>query len=105
MNARTELNDSRQRLANDVRAVMNDAEALLRVAKDEAGLGVAEARGRLEQSLAAARDAVVAMERAAVDRANAAKRATDDYVHENPWTAIGVGAAVGAILGALLARR
>lgn len=105
MNARTELNDSRQRLATDVRAVMNDAEALLRAAKDEAGLGVAEARGRLEQSLAAAKDAVIAMERAALDRANAAKRATDDYVHANPWTAIGAGAAIGAILGALLARR
>jgi ElaB/YqjD/DUF883 family membrane-anchored ribosome-binding protein len=105
MNARTELNESRQRLAGDVRAVMNDAEALLRAAKDEAGNGVAQARGRLQQSLAAARDAVLHLERAAVHRASAAGRATDDYVHDNPWSAIAAGAAIGAIVGVLLARR
>ncbi|MDU1266888.1 MAG: hypothetical protein E6962_04855 [Escherichia coli] len=29
----------------------------------------------------------------------------DDYVHEKPWQGIGVGAAVGLVLGLLLARR
>ncbi len=29
----------------------------------------------------------------------------DDYVRENPWTGIGIGAAVGVVLGVLLARR
>ncbi|OMQ23639.1 DUF883 family protein [Serratia oryzae] len=29
----------------------------------------------------------------------------DDYVRENPWTGIGIGAAVGIVLGVLLARR
>jgi ElaB/YqjD/DUF883 family membrane-anchored ribosome-binding protein len=30
---------------------------------------------------------------------------TDDYVHANPWPAIGVAAGVGFVLGALFARR
>jgi ElaB/YqjD/DUF883 family membrane-anchored ribosome-binding protein len=29
----------------------------------------------------------------------------DDYVRDNPWTGIGIGAAVGVVLGVLLARR
>ena len=102
---RTELQDNRERLARDVRAVVDDAEQLLRVGAQGTGEAVAQARGRLEQSLVAARSAIVRMERAAVDRATAAGRATDAYVHENPWQAIAAGAAIGALLGVLLARR
>ena len=29
----------------------------------------------------------------------------DNYVRENPWTGVGIGAAVGVVLGVLLARR
>lgn len=34
----------------------------------------------------------------------AATRA-DEYVRENPWTGVGIGAAIGVVLGVLLARR
>ena len=37
-------------------------------------------------------------------RETAAARA-DDYVRENPWTGVGIGAAVGLVLGVLLSRR
>jgi ElaB/YqjD/DUF883 family membrane-anchored ribosome-binding protein len=37
--------------------------------------------------------------------AHAAARVTDDYVHDNPWQAIGVAAAVGFLAGLLIARR
>jgi ElaB/YqjD/DUF883 family membrane-anchored ribosome-binding protein len=37
--------------------------------------------------------------------ARTAARTTDGYVRENAWGAIGVGAAVGVLLGFLLARR
>lgn len=29
----------------------------------------------------------------------------DEYVHEKPWTGVGIGAAVGVVIGVLLARR
>jgi ElaB/YqjD/DUF883 family membrane-anchored ribosome-binding protein len=41
----------------------------------------------------------------AVDQAKRAARATDDYVHDNPWQAIGIAAAVGMLLGLLMNRR
>jgi ElaB/YqjD/DUF883 family membrane-anchored ribosome-binding protein len=31
--------------------------------------------------------------------------ATDDYVHEHPWEAVGVAAGVGILLGLLISRR
>ena len=40
-----------------------------------------------------------------MDRAKDAAKATDDYVHENPWQAIGIAAAVGLVAGLLMSRR
>ena len=37
-------------------------------------------------------------------RARAVARSTDDYVHQNPWTAIAVAAGIGFIAG-MLSRR
>ena len=34
-----------------------------------------------------------------------AAQATDAYVHENPWNAVGVAAAIGLVIGWLLGRR
>jgi ElaB/YqjD/DUF883 family membrane-anchored ribosome-binding protein len=34
-----------------------------------------------------------------------AARATDDYVHESPWTAVGVAACVGLLVGLIIGRR
>jgi ElaB/YqjD/DUF883 family membrane-anchored ribosome-binding protein len=39
------------------------------------------------------------------DRAKAAAQATDDYVHDHPWKAVGFAAAIGVILGMLISRR
>jgi ElaB/YqjD/DUF883 family membrane-anchored ribosome-binding protein len=39
------------------------------------------------------------------ERARQAARYTDDYVHENPWNAIGIAAGIGLLLGILMSRR
>jgi ElaB/YqjD/DUF883 family membrane-anchored ribosome-binding protein len=102
---RSELQESRDRLTTDARAVVDDAEQLLRASAHGTAEAVGQARERLEQSLAAAKAAIMRIERAAVNRAEAAGRATDAYVHEKPWQAIAAGAVVGALIGVLLARR
>ena len=45
------------------------------------------------------------LEGEAMDRARAAATLTDDYVHENPWVAIGAAAATGFLIGLLVTRR
>jgi ElaB/YqjD/DUF883 family membrane-anchored ribosome-binding protein len=45
------------------------------------------------------------MEEAVVEKTKATAKATDVYVTENPWKAIGISAAVGVLVGALISRR
>jgi ElaB/YqjD/DUF883 family membrane-anchored ribosome-binding protein len=92
-------------MARDLRGLMADAEELLRHAVSDASSGFIEARERLERGLKAAKTGLVAAEQAVLDQVGGAAGATDDYVHRNPWTVIGVGAGVGLVAGLLFARR
>lgn len=105
MNDATSLKDGQKRLAEDFKAVVNDAEELLRHAARDAGDGYNEARARLEQSLKAARTELETLEKTVLDGTRRAARATDGYVHNHPWESIGIGAGVGLLLGMLIARR
>lgn len=100
---------TREKLREDLRAVMTDAEALLRSTAGQAGDKVSEAavtaRAKLQESLRTARERLSEAEAALMDRTRAAARATDQYVHDNPWKSIGVAASVGVIVGMLIARR
>lgn len=99
------LKDSQNRLRRDFRAVVDDAEALLRHAVRDAGEGYEDARGRLERSLKTARTELENMEQAVLDNARRAKEATNEYVHQHPWQSMGIGAGVGLLLGMLISRK
>jgi ElaB/YqjD/DUF883 family membrane-anchored ribosome-binding protein len=70
-----------------------------------AGDKVGELRDRLGVRLRDAKERVLDLEAAVVDKTKAAARATDDFVHEQPWKAVGVAAALGLALGVLIGRR
>ena len=79
--------------------------ARLRRTGAQAGEKAAAARERIQASLVTARAKLVEAERALVDRTKQAAKATDEFVHENPWKAVGIAAAVGFVLGVLISRR
>ncbi|MCU0868631.1 MAG: DUF883 family protein [Burkholderiales bacterium] len=93
------------RLADDLEAVARSAEALIAATAGQSGEAVRELRAKAEATLKSARDSLSAAGFEARLRAREAARATDDYVHAHPWTAIGAAAAVGVVLGMLIARR
>ncbi len=95
----------KERLVSDLHAVVAEAESLLRATAGQAGEGAAELRAKVQATLERAKDNLHDLQEAAVERAKAAGRATDAYVHENPWQSIGVAAGVGLLLGMLIARR
>lgn len=99
------LREGTNRLADDFRAVVGDAEQLLRNAATQAGEGYDEARARLEASLKAAREGLDTLEQSVVDRTRRAGRATDGYVRSHPWESIAVGAGIGVLIGLLIGRR
>ena len=93
------------KLAADLKVVIADAEELLKATASQAGEKVAAARVKIQESLDVAKGKLARLSEAGVDKAKEAARATDDFVHEHPWKAVGIGAAVGVIVGMLISRR
>jgi ElaB/YqjD/DUF883 family membrane-anchored ribosome-binding protein len=96
---------SSQQLTADLKAVVSDAEALLKATAGDAGVKFGGVRDRLEESLKVTRARVAEMEDAVIEQTRAAAKATDQYVHENPWPSMGIAAAAGLLLGVLIGRR
>lgn len=96
---------SKDKLMADLRMVVADAEDLLKATASQTGERIVAARAKAEDSLRTAKARLADAQAAAVARTKAAAKVTDDYVHENPWKAVGVAAVVGLLLGALISRR
>lgn len=89
----------------DIKAVIADAEEMLSVTADQAGEKIANLRTRVQARLHEARVRLVEAEAVVIEKTKAAARATDAYVHESPWIAVGVAAGVGFLIGVVLGRR
>jgi ElaB/YqjD/DUF883 family membrane-anchored ribosome-binding protein len=98
-------NISKDKLVSDMKLVIGDAEEILRATASQAGEKVGELRERIQERLRVAKIRLQDAEAALVDKTKACARATDDFVHENPWQAVGVAAAIGLALGVLIGRR
>ena len=95
---------SKEKLMHDLRVVVGDAEELLRATAGQAGEKVSAVRERIQENLVAAKVRLVAAEEAVVAKTKQAAKATDEYVHENPWKAVGIAAGVGLVVGMLISR-
>jgi ElaB/YqjD/DUF883 family membrane-anchored ribosome-binding protein len=96
---------SAEKLAADLRLVISDAEALLRATVGQAGETAAAARAKMQESLESAKLKLGPLGEEAAEQARAVVRATDDYVREHPWQAVGIAALAGIALGLLIGRR
>lgn len=101
----SETDVTKEQLITDFKTVISDAEALLKATANQGGEALASVRAKTEESLARAKEKMADAEAALIDRAKAAAKATDVYVHENPWKAIGVSAGLGLLIGFLMGRR
>lgn len=97
--------NARDKLVDEFAAVLAEAEEMLKRAATETGDKARDLRSQVETKLLRAKLSLQELEGQAVDQAKAAARATDDYVHDNPWQAIGVAAAVGILVGLMMNRR
>ena len=90
---------AKQDLYDDFSKVVSDAEALLKAVRDVPGDKAQAMRASAEARLGAAKERLSAMQEAAIDKATAAARSADTYVHDNPWPLIGAAALAGFVLG------
>ena len=96
---------SKEKLMQDLRTLVADADELLKAIANVSGQEIAAARVKVEESLSAAKAGLTVAQASIIAKAKLAAKVSDDYVRANPWIAIGIAAAVGAVLGALIARR
>jgi ElaB/YqjD/DUF883 family membrane-anchored ribosome-binding protein len=94
MNSRVQPNP----ISRDAQAVVNEAQELLKTVRDEGASKLGEFQASMQQGAKAAMTTVQ-------DGAKVAMTTTDTYVRDNPWRAVGIAAAAGAIVGFLASRR
>ncbi len=94
-----------EQIVSDMKSSIADAEDMLHETADQVGDKFAKLRARIQDHLKGAKARLADAEDALLHKTRAAARATDDYVHESPWTAIGIAAGVGVLIGLALGRR
>ncbi|ACY83275.1 DUF883 domain-containing protein [Edwardsiella piscicida] len=99
-------NDSTaEHLRAELKSLADALEDVLNSSTDKPKAELEKLRARAHDALHNSRERLSqAGENVATQTREMAGRA-DDYVRDNPWTGVGIGAAVGVVLGVLLARR
>lgn len=97
--------DAREKLMNDLKLVIGDAESWLKEAKRNAAHNAGEAQARFDDTLRTAKSDLLRLQDSMTARGKLAAQSANGYVKGHPWQAVGLGAAVGVIAGLLLARR
>ena len=95
------IQQSTEKLLQDLKAVVHDGEELLRAGAHELGERGVAARERLAAALEAAKETRRRLEA----RAREGMKATDRVVREHPYQSIGVAFGVGLLIGVLINRR
>jgi ElaB/YqjD/DUF883 family membrane-anchored ribosome-binding protein len=91
-------------LGRDIQNVVSDAQELLKTVQTEGQSKLADIKGKASAQLDTAKQKFGEVQQTVQDGAKLAMNETDAYVHSNPWTAIGIGAAVGLVFGYLCGR-
>ena len=101
----TDTTVSKDKLVQDFKIVAADFEELLKATASQAGEKIAAVRERAQDSLHQAKLKLAEAEDAIIFKARQTAHATDEYVHQNPWRAVGIAAGVGLLIGLLVGRR
>ncbi len=105
MATRKKVTSSEEDFIDSVKESLDDAEKLLREAASSTGDKATELRENAMLALRRTRETLYDTQDALLERGRRAARVTDDYVHDNPWQAIGMAGLAGVMIGALICRR
>jgi ElaB/YqjD/DUF883 family membrane-anchored ribosome-binding protein len=94
------MDESTQKLRDDMIVLAEEARHLLNATSDVAGAGVVEARKRLHAALDQGSEAYGRVREKAMESA----RAADQTVREHPYQSIGIALGIGALVGFLISR-
>jgi ElaB/YqjD/DUF883 family membrane-anchored ribosome-binding protein len=102
---RTNGTTTQSPIDRDLQNVVADTQELLKTMENEGGAQIDAVRQRAKATLDNARKTLVDLQKNVQDSAKLAAQTTDGYVRGNPWQAVGISAAIGAVVGFLISRR
>jgi ElaB/YqjD/DUF883 family membrane-anchored ribosome-binding protein len=98
-NSNSNASVTRDKLVEDFKVLSKDVQELLKATASVVGDKAADARVKVEESLKVAQDKLSVVRESAVAKGQEAFSATDGYVRDNPWNAVGIAAGIGFVLG------
>jgi ElaB/YqjD/DUF883 family membrane-anchored ribosome-binding protein len=98
-NAQTDV--PREKVKEDLRALVRDAEELLKATAGDMSDKAKEARSRLSEAIEKAKVTCHRLEEKAV----ATAKATDKVIRDHPYESMGVAFGVGLLIGVLVTRK
>ena len=96
---------ARDKLMDGLKTAIGEAEHYLSDTGEQISGKTSEVRARFEDTLRTARTDLRKLEDSVIARSHEVAQSADVYVRDNPWKAVGMGAAAGVIVGILLSRR
>lgn len=98
-------NHSSEDLRAELKSLADSLESMLNTTQDKSKEEIEGFKAKAREALSSSRAKLgQASEKITAQTKEIAGQA-DNYVHENPWKSVGIGAAVGVVLGMLLSKR
>lgn len=91
--------------SDEIRSLIADVEDLVARISDLKDEDVARVRNRVMRAVGDAKESLVGSADRVRRQTQRIAATADDYVHDNPWQAVGLAALVGAVVGIIASRR
>lgn len=95
----------KENLLGYVREFLSSTEDLINAAGKESGEKLQQLHQHAKENLKVAKTHLLKAEKYVANKANNVAYVADEYVHENPWKAVGIASVIGLFLGLLISRR
>lgn len=96
---------SADHLISEFKNLMADAEALIQATEDHPSEAISSIRNKTLDTIAGAKASLSSLEGPLTDKAKEVALGADNFVHRNPWEAVGVAAGLGLLIGLFIRRR
>ncbi len=100
-----EVQINSESLIGDFKALMADAEDLIKATASHEDGPLSAIRSKALDALNNAKDSLSAAEGTLTEKAKEVAEGADEFVHRNPWEAVGVAAGLGLLIGLFIRRR
>lgn len=94
-----------EHLRAELKSLADTLEEVLRGSSEKPKAEFDKLRSKAESALKETRSRLGEGGERLAEQTKVVAEKADEYVHDNPWTGIGIGAVIGFVLGALITRR